>query len=110
MVNFLDSIKEKAMIHNIVVEEVSSNLFLHTLDLDTTSDKVLFLNAASKGIFIYKKENDFIVLGSVINNKKRKLRQLVILTIDKSTNSLLDNTGNPINEDNVVQTLIDWLK
>ena len=44
MVNFLDSIKENAKIHNIVVEEISSNLFLHTLDLDTTSDKVLFLN------------------------------------------------------------------
>ena len=110
MVSFVDNLKKSSKNEDIFVEEISRAVFIHSFDMETSSDPVLFLNHSNKGIFVYRQEDNFIVVGSVINDKKRKLMQLLVLTLDKEENCLLDNTGNKISEENVIQTLISWLK
>ena len=112
MVNFIDFINnlrfkfKKNAFYTLDLPPTALN---HLVDLKTEKES-LFIQSENRAIIIYENENRCIVLGSILTAKKRKFRQLFILSFSESSNQMLDNTNNVIEEEDVIQILIDWLK
>ena len=116
MADFIDSLKNYFQERGLNIEKHSAVALRHALDMQTTGKEALFVymnkngDPTNKGIFIYEKDYEYVILGSVFINNKRNFKQLFVLTCNQSTNKLLDNTSNEIDANNIVDALVGWLK
>ena len=116
MTNFINSLENYFQERGLNVEKYSPTAIRHGLDVQTSGKEALFIcmnnngSPMDKGIFVYKKDHEYVILGSGFVNKKRNFKQLLVLTSDQSGNKLLDNTNNEVDIDHVMDALIGWLK
>jgi hypothetical protein len=112
MVNFVDfinNLRVRFKKDNFYILDLPPAVLGHLVDLRTSKES-LFIQFEDKAIMIYENENRCVVLGSILTASKRNFKQLLVLNFNQSLNQILDNTNNVIKEEDIIQTLINWLK
>ena len=112
MINFTDfvnNLRARFKKNNFYTLDLPPIALSHLVDLKTNKES-LFIQSEDKAIIIYENENRCVVLGSILTANKRKFKQLLVLNFSQSLNQILDNTNNVIEEEDIIQTLINWLK
>lgn len=106
--SFLNFLKNEFKKNNFYVLDIDPITLNHLVGLKTKSD-ALFFKFKNKGILIYIRESECVVLGSIVGEDNRKFKQLLILTAGTEDNSLLDNTNSKIDKNSVRESLESWL-
>ena len=106
--SFFSFIRKSFSSRDLYVLDIDHNALNHLSNIKSNSD-ALYIQFKSKALILYEKEETCVVLGSVIDESNRKFRQLLILTIKESDESIYDNTNNKIDKDEVGTILYSWL-
>ena len=96
---------EAVGVHSIDIQHDALG-HLANLKSDSTA---LFIQQQDRALLFYTRDDECVILGSILDDSSRKFKQLLILSIDTKGEFILDNTGNKIDKHAIKESLKDWL-
>lgn len=88
--------------------EIPQDTFRHLTNLKADSISLL-VEEGDRALLFYIRDEECVVLGSILNKSSRKFKQLLILSIDPINENILDNTGNTLEKKALKESLKNWL-
>ena len=88
--------------------EIPQDTFRHLTNLKADSISLL-VEEGDRALLFYIRDEECVVLGSILNKSSRKFKQLLILSIDPTNENILDNTGNILQKKALKESLKNWL-
>ena len=88
--------------------EIHQDTFRHLTNLKADSISLL-VEEGDRALLFYIRDEECVVLGSILNKSSRKFKQLLILSIDPTNENILDNTGNILQKKALKESLKNWL-
>ena len=88
--------------------EIPQDTFRHLTNLKADSISLL-VEEGDRALLFYIRDEECVILGSILNKTSRKFKQLLILSIDSQNKNILDNTGNELENKAIKESLKNWL-
>ena len=88
--------------------EIPQDTFRHLTNLKADSISLL-VEEGDRALLFYIRDEECVILGSILNKTSRKFKQLLILSIDPINENILDNTGNKLEKKALKESLKNWL-
>ena len=88
--------------------KIPQDTFRHLTNLKADSISLL-VEEGDRALLFYIRDEECVILGSILNKTSRKFKQLLILSIDSQNKNILDNTGNELENKAIKESLKNWL-